>query len=226
LNAVPVFEANLFDGVLPSIWLQRRLFDPVHISWFDQLWTIVYFSFFVVPHVVAIVLLFRNRDQFQRFVTASALLFLIGAISFALLPTNPPWLASPKDAGGVTLRIVNLVLADAGLRAEIPADGGAIANHHGFDPNSLATFPSIHLGVTVLLVPLASGVLWRVLAIAYTLAMAFSLVYLGEHYLLDVTAGALAAGIASTAARCLISRMHSFQPACYSRNEHLTGELV
>jgi membrane-associated phospholipid phosphatase len=101
-----------------------------------------------------------------------------------------------EESGGVTLRVINHVLADAGLRAELPADGGVMANHHSFEPNPVATIPSIHLGVTALLVPVAIGTIWRGIAFIYALAMAFSLVYLGEHYALDAMAGALAAAIA------------------------------
>ncbi len=59
--------------------------------------------------------------------------------------------------------------------------------------------PSLHTAITVLM----AFALWRVrpaLGIAggiYSLAMGFSLIYLGEHYLVDVLAGAvLAVGVA------------------------------
>ncbi len=55
--------------------------------------------------------------------------------------------------------------------------------------------PSIHLAVTVLLVFVALDVawVWRAVTPAYALLMALALVYLGEHYILDIAAGALAA---------------------------------
>jgi membrane-associated phospholipid phosphatase len=195
-HMVPALEARLAGGELASIHVQRALFDPLAIDRFDQLFTVVYLSFFVVPHIVAATLLVRDRARFWRYLAATALLFAIGAVSFALLPTTPPWMSPAEESGGVTLRVINHVLADAGLRAEIPADGGAMANHHSFEPNPVATIPSIHLGVTALLVPVAIGTIWRGIAVIYALAMAFSLVYLGEHYALDAMAGALVAAIA------------------------------
>lgn len=66
------------------------------------------------------------------------------------------------------------------------------------DPNPIAAMPSLHQAFTLLM----ALVLWRerrwlgVLGGLYALAMGASLVYLGEHYLVDVLAGAaLAAGV-------------------------------
>jgi len=198
LDLVPTLEARLFGGTLPSIRLQRWLFDPAQVDWIDQLFTTVYLSFFVVPHVIAVILLFRNRDRFWQYVAASAVLFFMGAVAFAVLPTNPPWLSSAEAAGGSTLRLLNLVLASVGLRDSVPAGGGAMAQHFSFEPNPVTTIPSIHLGVTALLIPLSVNRCWRLAAIIYTAAMAFALVYLCEHYVLDAVAGALAAAIAWT----------------------------
>jgi membrane-associated phospholipid phosphatase len=59
--------------------------------------------------------------------------------------------------------------------------------------NDLAAFPSLHEGMTVLLVL----TLWRrvprwvrVPLVLYPLAMAFVLVYSAEHYVVDLAAGA------------------------------------
>lgn len=192
LDVVPRLEAWLFDGKLPTVRLQDRFYDPSHVDWLDWSLTLVYLSFFVVPHLVAIVLMVRDCDRFRRYVSASALLFLFGVICFAILPTDPPWRASVTDAGGQTLRVVNSVLATVHLGS---ANNSASAQH-GFDPNSVATMPSIHFGVTALLSLLAPRGIWRMLAIAYMLAMGLALVYLGEHYVIDVMVGGIAAAIA------------------------------
>ncbi len=206
LHVVPELEARILGGELPSTWVQRQWFDPARVDLFDQFWTVVYLSYFIVPHAVAIILLLRNRHLSWRYVAATAMLFLIGIVAFAALPTNPPWLPSPNDAGGSVMRVINIVLADAGLRNALPAGGGAMAQHHSFEPNPVATIPSIHLGVTALLVPLATTSGWRIVALLYTAAMGFSLVYLGEHYVLDAVAGAIAAAIAWEVVRRLLAR--------------------
>src|SRR5439155_7863760 len=67
------------------------------------------------------------------------------------------------------------------------------------DPNPSAAMPSVHTAVTAVL----ALSLWRwrrafgLAGAAYTAAMGFSLVYLGEHYVVDVLAGLLCAGAAS-----------------------------
>jgi hypothetical protein len=200
LDVVPRLEAWLFGGKLPTIRLQERFYNPTHFDWFDWSLTLVYLSFFVVPHLVAIVLIVRDRPRFWRYAVASGLLFLIGVICFAILPTDPPWRAAVADAGGQSLRVVNAVLATAHLGS----DPGATSAKHSFDPNSFATMPSIHLGVTALLALLAPRGIWKALGIAYMLAMALALVYLGEHYLVDEFAG----GIAALIGLRLSSRCH------------------
>jgi membrane-associated phospholipid phosphatase len=71
--------------------------------------------------------------------------------------------------------------------------------------NDLAAFPSLHEGMTVLIgIVFWSCSRWwiRVLLVAYPLAMAWALVYSGEHYVVDLVGGALAAaGVAFAANR-------------------------
>jgi membrane-associated phospholipid phosphatase len=153
--------------------------------------TAVYLSYFVVPHAVAVWLVWRQRDAFWRFLAATALLFLIGLICFALLPASPPWLAGD---GEIRRTVHALVSGGSGASAA-----------YAFDPNPHASMPSIHLGVTVLLAPLARGRGWRLVAALYAAAMGLALVYLGEHYVLDVVAGAMIAALASAMAMRLVA---------------------
>jgi membrane-associated phospholipid phosphatase len=62
--------------------------------------------------------------------------------------------------------------------------------------------PSLHAGAALLIAlflwPL-TGKLWRAALLCYALLMAVALVYTGEHYVVDVVAGWLTAGIAAAA---------------------------
>jgi len=51
--------------------------------------------------------------------------------------------------------------------------------------------PSIHFAITFLLVWLAVNQRkrWRILAWTYALSMGIALVYMGEHYVIDIIAG-------------------------------------
>ena len=80
-----------------------------------------------------------------------------------------------------------------------------------FEPNHIAAFPSMHVAIA-LLVGLTMGhygLVLRWTGLAYAAMMSASVVYLGEHYLIDVIAAwvvALAAWSASD--RMTIGRLH------------------
>ena len=91
--------------------------------------------------------------------------------------------------------------------AGIEAQGGSIqdAATSVASENPVAAMPSVHFALALLIAFAA----WRgprplrFLAAAYVLAMAFALVYLGEHYLVDL----LAAALLTTLALCLATRL-------------------
>jgi membrane-associated phospholipid phosphatase len=59
------------------------------------------------------------------------------------------------------------------------------------DPNPVAAMPSLHQAITFMLFWFARRHSWWLgsLALFYSLAMAFSLVYTGEHYVIDILVG-------------------------------------
>ncbi len=215
-NPVPWLEARLFGGRLPTVILQQALFDPAAIRPLDLLLTAVHLSYFVVPFVVAAVLIWRDAARFCQYAVATALVFTIGAAGATLLPTEPPWMAAGLVAeGGGTLvrRVAEVTLTQLGL----PLHGDdATGNPDGitFEPNPIASMPSIHLALTVLLVFVAGGAgrAWRAVAVVYAALMALSLVYLGEHYVLDIAAGALAAWLGSAVAGLAVGGRHAQAP--------------
>lgn len=191
LHLVGEAERSIFGGS-PGEKLQSVAGDGAMGRGVDWATAIVYLSYFVVPHILAIWLAVCRPASFHVFVRSLAVLFAVGVIVFALLPAAPPWHAS----GGGTTRVVPALLGEPAL---------------DFDPNPVASMPSLHLAVTALLVPAAQGAGWQKLAVAYVVAMGFSLVYLGEHHLLDVLAGAVAAGLAWRLARGLTAPKRLFR---------------
>lgn len=182
LGAVAVLERRLAGGELPGRTLQRLaegtpLYGPLAAATL-----LVYLSYFLVPHLVAVRLLARDRTSFWRYLLATGLLFAIGSMAFLLLPSKPPWLADP---------------AIRRLAHDWLSPGGGANDRFAFDPNPVAAMPSLHLGVTALLVRFAPPGRWRLAALAYAFAIGFALVFTGEHALLEVLAGALAAAFAS-----------------------------
>jgi membrane-associated phospholipid phosphatase len=201
LGLVRSTETSLANGYLPTVWLQEALFTPGGLGWHDGFATLVYLSYFVVPHGVALWLMFRDRTWFYRYLLATGLVFIISALGFALLPTNPPWRAVEE------VRIVPQVIATSPARDWLSTTGGS---GYAFDPNPVASWPSVHLAITVILALIATGKSrsWAGVGMTYAILMAAPLVYLGEHYVIDIVARALAAIVAWGGSVCWFRPPH------------------
>ena len=184
-----VWVGEQLFGVVPGVWLQQHLWNPAHIHWYDYVSVVVYLSFFLATPVTLAVLWLRRPEVFRRYVILLVGLWTAALAFFTLTPTIPPWLASAKGYIGPVIRLVGPVSAHMPLfdPATLWERGVRLAN-------DLAAFPSMHEGMTVLLVVMVWPLVrrpWRVLLVLYPLAMAFALVYTGEHYVTDLVGGAL-----------------------------------
>jgi membrane-associated phospholipid phosphatase len=183
-------ETVVCFGVYPSYALQRLFFTPGSLGVVDHFASWVHWSYFFVPYLAMIgVWTWRPRQSAQLALLLVSTLF-VGLVGYALLPATPPWLASAHQGLPHVWRIMELVghsLNPAMYQHIYRSIGG---------PNPTAALPSLHFAITFMLVLFAwrSRRLWRVLAIAYSCAMAFALVYLGEHYVVDLILGAIVAG--------------------------------
>jgi membrane-associated phospholipid phosphatase len=186
--AYPAELDRALFGVVPTVWLQERLYVVGARSAFDIACVAVYMSYFLVPHALAFALWRRNLARFGQYARALVLTCFVGlAVSF-VAPTAPPWLAGQ--------------LGELPFVARVPRDimtgTAAAAYREGYEivgSNPVAAMPSLHMALTALvaIVALRSGRLVGILGVSYAVAMGFSLVYLGEHYVADVFAGTLLA---------------------------------
>ena len=197
-------ERWLFLGRIPTVWLQELLYVPGRRGALEWGLIAVYTSYFFVPHLVAL-LVWRFRPRlFPAYATAYLALLFAALAVFTLLPTAPPWMAAQHgllpDVARVTLETASGFSPAFTDQSRDTALG-----------NAVAAMPSVHTGATmlVLLAAWASGRLpLRVAGVAYLAAMAFALVYLGEHYVLDVLAGAALASATWYGARAWWGRRH------------------
>jgi membrane-associated phospholipid phosphatase len=182
------FARHLF-GDVGSVWLQARLWDPAHVHWYDYASFFTYLSYFLVTPTVLAVLWLRRPELFARYVRLLLGMWFVALAFFLLLPTIPPWLASAKGMIGPVTRLVGPI------GTHVPLFDPATLWERGMRlANDLAAFPSLHEGMTILLAVFfwARSRAWvRVLLAAYPLAMAFALVYTGEHYVADLLGGVL-----------------------------------
>ncbi|GAA1788061.1 inositol phosphorylceramide synthase [Planosporangium flavigriseum] len=177
----------LTDGRVPTLWLQQHLYDPGNIHWWDVCASWVYFSHFVATPAVAVVLWLRDRIRWAAFVLRWILLSAAGLATYFLYPAAPPWWAAryglidPVERGS-TRAWDALGLHGAGNLINVGQDSA----------NPVAAMPSLHTAFALMVVAFFLPKVrrrWWPLLLAYPLAMTFTLVYSGEHYMIDVFMG-------------------------------------
>ncbi len=192
-----IAERLLTFGALPTHILQSALRPATGTDPFAILATTVYMLHFALPLATGYVLWVWRRPQFYDFVAGLIVLSLAGFVTYLLIPAAPPWYVA--RAGG-------LAGPDGAPLIEYlkPAAFEEIARALGFDgkylysmafgsvnPNLVAAFPSLHVAypfLTFLALRRAFGrVGW--LAFGYAVLVAFSVIYTGDHWLIDVIAG-------------------------------------
>jgi membrane-associated phospholipid phosphatase len=199
--AVAWAEGALFGGPTPTTWLQQRLYTPGHAGPMEFAATAVHASYFFGFVLVGLAVWLFARQRFAVYTRLLALTFAAGLVGYVLAPTEPPWLAARQGIGPPAARIIVETSGRAPLATGVvelgrtwQADPDALG-----DPNPAAAMPSVHLAVTAAL----ALFLWTLhpalgaLGALYALAMAAALVYLGEHYVLDLVAGAICATAAA-----------------------------
>ena len=178
-------------GRCPTTRLQHGLGREGHVGLLDYGLSIVHWSWFAVPHGTIGYVLLRHRRQFPRSAVLMAACFDLGCVVYWILPTAPPWWAAQNG----NVPPVRRMMAEAGERF-----WGRLWRplYHSLEGNPFAAMPSLHFGTSVMAARVLSDIGKRhgALGWSYALTLGFGLVYLGEHYLIDLIAGAaLAEGI-------------------------------
>jgi membrane-associated phospholipid phosphatase len=175
----------MFFGHVPTLYLQDKLWDPDHLHWYDYVAAFVHPMHFILPLALAFVFWMSNRRLYWKFLASYLLLTYAGFITYLLFPAAPPWYAADVGRIAPVQQILGQVLWQHSVSHPI------VLAYGYFDPNPVAAIPSLHAAFPVLV----WLVLWKVqpkwgwATIFYPLAMAFSVVYLGEHYVIDVLIG-------------------------------------
>lgn len=189
---VASFERWLFNGQLPTVTLQDRFYDPMHLHWYDYYFTFTHWSYFIIPHVVAIRLWYKHPARFKQFLSGLTILLAVGLMIYFLIPSNPPWMAPEpinSPAAAPVYRVMELVAKNV--------NGGLYQASNSVigQSNPIAAMPSIHFAITFFLIFPAwhAGRRWFLLSLYYAATMGITLVYCGEHYVVDVLMGGLVA---------------------------------
>jgi membrane-associated phospholipid phosphatase len=172
--------------------LQSRLRNPPQISALDRAMAAIYAFWDAEPHLVLAYLLVRHPQRFTQAAARLAAVYDLTLVGYWAIPTAPPWWASEKlgRMDGEVRRVVVEVKREAMNQDRPVAD-------HEVGANPWAAMPSDHFATSIMAAWILSGLGPRagVAGWLYALSLGFALIYLGEHYLTDLLAGAALAAV-------------------------------
>jgi membrane-associated phospholipid phosphatase len=186
----PVHADRLLGlGELPTVRLQRALHRSSHFRSDEKVLVWAHWVWFATPHATLAYLYARDRERFGRAAVLTYAVFDLGVIAYWLAPTAPPWYAAARGlASGVQLPVRRLMVE---YGESFWRDGWAPL-YSVLGGNPLAAMPSLHFATSTMSAllltesgPLAGAVGW-----GYAGVLGFALVYLGEHYVVDLLGGA------------------------------------
>jgi membrane-associated phospholipid phosphatase len=174
-------------GKLPSARLQRAIARLPRAGTIDRVLTWTHWLWFFEPYVALAVILIRNPEGFPRSARQMAAVFDLGCAVYFAVPTSPPWWASEESLTGEEVRRIMVEVGEETWGSAWPKMYDALGG------NPWAAMPSLHFATSVSAAISLSkaGRVEGALGWTYALTLGFGLVYLGEHYVTDLAAGAL-----------------------------------
>jgi membrane-associated phospholipid phosphatase len=196
-------------GELPGVRLQRALARRGGLRRMDGVLVATHWAWFAVPHTALAYMLLFRREGFERAAVRVYAVFDLGALVHWMLPTAPPWYATQegvltaREVSGPTVRTRADGAGEARDVAEPPlrrlmVEQGEVVWRERWEAvygllagNPLAAMPSLHFGTSAMaaFVLTEAGPVEGTVAWTYALTLGFALVYLGEHYVVDLLAG-------------------------------------
>jgi membrane-associated phospholipid phosphatase len=174
-------------GRLPTLRAQRALAGLGRANLLDRILSWVHWLWFMEPHLSLLWILVRHNERFPRAARQLAATYDAGCAVYFLVPTAPPWWASEQ---GLTEGQVRRIMVEVGEETW----GRAWERmYDSLGGNPWAAMPSLHFATAVMAAILLSesGPVEGAVGWGYALTLGFALVYLGEHYVTDLIAGAL-----------------------------------
>ncbi|MET0557473.1 MAG: phosphatase PAP2 family protein [Solirubrobacterales bacterium] len=177
----------LGGGQLPNVRLQRALARLPFVGVVNRVLAWTHWLWFIEPYLALTLVLLRDHERFPRAARQMAAVFDVGCVVYFAVPTAPPWWSSEQ---GVTAEPVRRIMVEVGektWRSAWPSMYEALGG------NPWAAMPSLHFATSVqaALSLSEAGRTEGALGWGYAGTLGFALVYLGEHYVTDLIAGAL-----------------------------------
>jgi membrane-associated phospholipid phosphatase len=195
--AYPVRADRLLGGgTTPTLRLQRALGTPGAFRAWEKLLIWSHWLWFAFPHGTVVYLLLRHPERLPNGAARIYATFDIGLVGYWAVPTAPPWYASAErlmeDGRTPELRRMMVEYGEHFWRSGWAPLYGVLGG------NPLAAMPSLHFATSVSAahVLAETGRVAGRLGWTYAILLGVALVYLGEHYVVDLAAGlALAEGV-------------------------------
>ena len=176
-------------GTTPTLRLQRAFGRPGRHSRLEKTLIWSHWIWFAIPHGTTAYVLVRHPQRFARTAAHIYATFDLGLIGYWALPTAPPWYAARAglmdDGRTPELRRMMVEYGEEFWKSGWQPLYGSLAG------NPLAAMPSLHFATSVMAARMlaetgrvAGGLGW-----GYALTLGVALVYLGEHYVVDLAAG-------------------------------------
>ena len=177
-------DSLIGGGVPPTQRLQRALRDRTRVTALDKAVTVIYGSWFV-PHLVLVWILARHEQFIPRATGRLAAAYHLTTPFYWLVPTAPPWWASESEGkmGAEVERVTRHVIREVRRKPRLDLDATP--------GNPWGSMPSDHISSAAITAMALSeiSVLYGLLGWTYVALAGFAVVYLGEHYLIDVIVG-------------------------------------
>jgi membrane-associated phospholipid phosphatase len=185
-----VADRALGLGTPPTLRLQRAFSSPGSVNRVERALVWCHWLWFFVPHGSVGYVLIRRPEKFAGAAARMYSVFDLGAAFYWAIPTAPPWWAAARghleDGKPVQVRRMMIEYGE-----QFWGDRwGALYDVLGGNP--LAAMPSLHFATSVMGARLLSevGAVAGALSWTYAATLGLALVYLGEHYAVDLIAGA------------------------------------
>jgi membrane-associated phospholipid phosphatase len=175
----------LGGGELPNVRLQRALSGLGRRNVVDRGLSWVHWSWFIEPHAALAWILARDPEHFARSARQMSAVYDLGCVVYAAVPTAPPWWASRE---GYTDAKVRRIMEEVGEK-EWGRAWPVLYDTLGGNP--WAAMPSLHFATSLMaaLLLAEAGPIHGAAGWSYAAALGFALVYLGEHYVVDLLVG-------------------------------------
>jgi hypothetical protein len=171
-------------GELPNVRLQRALAGLGRRNVLDRGLSWIHWTWFFEPHGALTWILARHPEHFPRSARQMSAVFDIGCAVYMAVPTAPPWWASEQGHTDARVRRIMQEVGEEEWGRAWPVLYDALGG------NPWAAMPSLHFATSLMaaLLLAETGPAEGVFGWAYAGTLGFALVYLGEHYVIDLLA--------------------------------------